>query len=232
LFIWIVPAIIGFIIWAFISKKSGLSPNRDEGLQFLETKNESGIWKAPLAWKIALFMGLQSSIFYITISWLPEMLIDFGMNKTNAGFMLSLFQFIGIPISFSIPMIAMKFKSQSILVLAVNCLFVVGMIGLILKSNVILLIISVILIGAATSANFSLALLFLSIRAKSAKHAAELSGMAQSVGYIIASFGPIIIGFIYDISDNWTLPMTLLIFITFVIIYFGMQAGKNKYVFD
>src|SRR5690625_7748404 len=55
-------------------------------------------------------MGLQSLIFYVTISWLPELLISFGMSESAAGFMLSYFQFVGIPASFIIPVVAGQLK--------------------------------------------------------------------------------------------------------------------------
>src|SRR5699024_2606821 len=129
----------------------------------------NGIWRDTFAWKIAMFMGLQSSLFYILISWLPEVMIDYGLSATNAGFVLALFQIVDIPVSFSIPMFAVRFKRQSTLVLIINICFIIGMIGLILQPNLPIMLISVMIIGIGSSANFALSLLFLSIRAKNAK---------------------------------------------------------------
>src|SRR5699024_9000165 len=150
-------------------------------------KKGSGIWKSNLAWKVALFMGFQSLIFYVTISWLPELLMDEGMRKATAGYMLSYFQLLGIPISFIIPMIAVKMKSQRALVLAINLLYIIGISTLLLKPTFAFIIFAITLIGIASSANFALSLSFLAIRAKGAKDAAELSGMAQSIGYLLAA---------------------------------------------
>lgn len=230
LFIWIIPAAIGLIIWTIIYRKNNIKS--EEKMAFFEPDKGSGMWKAPLAWKVALFMGLQSSIFYITISWLPEILMGYGMDKTTAGVMLSYFQFIGIPVSFIVPMIAVKMKSQSLLVLIVNTLYIIGVTCLIMNPSFVVTLIAIACIGTASSANFALALSFLAIRARNAKQAAELSGMAQSIGYLLAATGPIMIGFIYDLTQVWTIPLYLLIGITIVIIYFGMAAGQNKYVLD
>ena len=48
-------------------------------------------------------MGVQSFLFYITISWLPEILHDCGSSVSASGWMLSFIQLIGLPISFLSP---------------------------------------------------------------------------------------------------------------------------------
>src|SRR5690625_921350 len=232
LLVWIIPAIIGFSIWIIVHLRNNKNKKKDEQLHFFESDRSSGIWKSRLAWKVACFMGLQSLVYYVTISWLPELLMDDGMEKATAGYMLSYFQFLGIPVSFIIPMIAVKMKSQRLLVIVNNMLYIIGIVTLLLKPSFGLIIFAITFIGIASSANFALSLSFLSIRAKDAKSAAELSGMAQSIGYLLAAIGPIFIGFIYDITHAWTVPLIILIGITFIIIYVGMQAGQNKYVLE
>src|SRR5699024_11965920 len=90
-----------------------------------ETKGSSSIWKSPLAWQVALFMGLQSLIFYVTISWLTEILIDIGVSQTAAGFFLSYFQLLDIPVSFIMPLFETLLKSQIILVILINLTFII-----------------------------------------------------------------------------------------------------------
>lgn len=177
-------------------------------------------------------MGLQSLIFYVTISWLAEILIDIGLTQTTAGFMVSYVQLVGIPVSFIMPMLAVKLKSQSILAVCVNTLYIIGILMLLFYPAFSVILVAVAFIGIASSSNFALALIFISIRAKNAKDAADLSGMAQSIGYILAACGPIIIGYMYDLTRGWTVPLTTLMLITVAIIFFGAKAGQNKYVFD
>src|SRR5699024_11467764 len=107
----------------------------------IRDRNVTGVQTCALP--ISLFMGLQSSLFYILISWLPEIMIDDGLNPTNAGFVLALFQLVAIPVSFTIPMFAIRYIRQSMIVLFVNILFIIGMIGLILQTNWTITLISV-----------------------------------------------------------------------------------------
>src|SRR5699024_11720684 len=100
------------------------------------------------------------------------------------------------------------------------------------ETNLAFTMIAVLLAGIGSSANFTLSLLFLSIRAQNAEAASQLSGMAQSIGYIIAAFGPIVIGYIFDLTNNWNDALYLVLFILFIVSFFGFKAGKNKYVLD
>lgn len=233
LLVWVVPAVIGLVLWFIIVTKNR-SIHKDTSIYDKQntTTNGHSIWKEPLAWQVAIFMGLQSFIFYVMVSWLPEILQFYGMGKTGAGFMLSYFQLIGIPVSFMIPMVATKMKNQRTLVLTVNSLFIIGLISLLISQSLTVMMIATTLLGIASSSNFALALTFLSIRAKHAKDAAELSGMAQSVGYCVAAFGPILLGLLFDVTQDWKYPLYVLVAVMIVIIYFGQYAGKNRYVFD
>src|SRR5699024_5266155 len=178
---------------------------------FLTEKSSSGIWRSKLAWFVALFMGLQSLMFYVTISWLAEIVLIFGFSQATSGYFVAYVQVVGIPVSFIMPILALKLRSQSALVFTINLLYIIGTLMLLWNSTFIVVVIAVGLIGLASSSNFALALTFLSIRAKNAKDSAELSGMAQSVGYILAATGPIFIGYLFDLTGSWTWPLISLI---------------------
>ena len=228
LLIWIIPALIALIYWTFISR---LRSNHSTVSQPSPDK-DSDIWKSPLAWKIAIFMGCQSLLFYIIISWLPEIFIGFGLEQATSGFLLSYQQLIGIPASLLIPLIASKLKSQAWLVIILNILLIVGIVLLLSYQNLIVFFITATLIGISTSGNFTLALLFLSLRASNTSQATSLSGMAQTIGYSLAAFGPMIIGFIYDITLEWKIPLYILIFLGLCSSLLGMKVGQNRYVLN
>ena len=86
------------------------------------------------------------------------------------------------------------------------------------------------LIGIALGGNFPLALSYIGLRARNASQAAELSGMAQSTGYILAAVGPMFIGYLYDKTNVWTIPLITLVIISGVVMLFGMRSGRNQYV--
>ncbi|WP_249872391.1 CynX/NimT family MFS transporter [Oceanobacillus saliphilus] len=227
LIIWVTPAIIGILIWIYLSKKK----NTDYQIEsrFIQTIN-SNVWHSPLAWQIALFMGFQSFLFYVTISWLPQILHDSGVSMATAGWMLSFAQFIGLPASFLVPVIAEKFKSQRGIVLVLSIFSIGGYSGLLFGKSYALTVISIILIGIALAGKFALALAFLGLRTQTARQAAQLSGMAQTLGYILAAIGPIFIGYLFDLTGSWTIPIITIIIVACFVTLFGFGAGRNKFV--
>ena len=231
LFVWAIPAIIAIILWIYLGKKNkGVSDSQDAVHH--EERKKNNIWRSSLAWQVALYMGFQSSWFYITISWLPEILYDYGVDMATAGWMLSIAQFIGVPFSFLVPMIAAKYESQRNVVLVLGALGIGGYCGLLFGSSYLMMVISIILIGIPLGGNFALALALLGMRARNSRQAADLSGMAQSVGYVLAAIGPIFIGYLFDVTHMWETPLITLIIISGLVILFGFGAGRNKYVFD
>ncbi|MFC2947288.1 CynX/NimT family MFS transporter [Virgibacillus sediminis] len=229
LLVWATPAVIGIVLWMYISRKD----KTDNGMEVKAVElADNRMWKSPLAWQVAGFMGLQSFLFYVTISWLPEILHDYGVSMATAGWMLSFTQFVGLPASFLVPVIAGRFRSQRGVAFVLCCFAAAGYGGLIIGNSYAVMIVCTVLIGIALSGSFALALAFLGMRAKTSRHAAELSGMAQSVGYVLAALGPMFIGYLYDLTGSWNYPLLTLIGVTAAISLFGMGAGRDKYVLD
>lgn len=205
------------------------------GRQKLEKNNQMSteapnqLMRSPLAWKITLFMGLQSLIYYSVIAWFPDILREQGLSTASAGWMISLMQFALLPLTFIVPIIADKMKNQRWLVAAIVVLFITGISG-VLIGNVTLIPLWMILIGMASGSSFSLSMMFFSLRTDSAQSSAKLSGMAQSFGYLMAAGGPLLFGFLRDVTNSWTMPLVLLLASSIVILIAGMSAGKTGYV--
>ncbi|WP_042222399.1 CynX/NimT family MFS transporter [Oceanobacillus manasiensis] len=227
--VWALPALVGIFIWASLNKQE--KATKSMKVAFVTSENNA-IWKSALAWQVAAFMGLQSFLFYVTISWLPEILHQYGLSMSAAGWMLSIMQLVGLPASFLVPVIAGKLKSQRPIVIVNGVLSITGYTGLLMGESYLVMSISTVLIGITLSGTFALALTFLGMRAKDAKQAAALSGMAQSLGYLLAAVGPLLIGLLYDLTHSWSIPLLFLIGVSSCVVLFGMGAGRNKYVLE
>src|SRR5699024_11202186 len=155
--------------------------------------NSKSICISPLSWNVIVFMGLHSLIFYSMMTWLPAILQSRGYETDTAGWMLSVMQFALIPFTFVIPIIADKMKNQRSLALFTASFYIIGIAGFLLTN--VLSVLWIILIGIATGSAFSLSMMFFTLRTKDETQAAELSGMAQSLGYTLAAFGPVLFGY-------------------------------------
>ncbi|GLR20025.1 MFS transporter [Portibacter lacus] len=222
--LWVIPVIVAIIIWIpqlWRLKKTSSNRNFLEGIKNMTSSR--------LAWKVALFMGFQSFTFYVILAWLPSILQGRGYNAEFSGWMLSLCQATGILGSLIIPNIAGKMNDQRVVVAMLIFMEIIGVLGLIFPIlGPVYIWIS--LIGFVLGGSFGLALLFIVVRSSDTESATELSGMAQSIGYLIAATGPILFGSLFDLSGNWNLSLYLLLALSIMKLYVGLGAGKSGVV--
>ncbi|WP_238327433.1 CynX/NimT family MFS transporter [Paenibacillus gorillae] len=222
LMIWAILAGTATILWLLRSKEAAGAQASISAM-----KKGKSLWRNKLAWSITLYMGLQSMVFYVIAAWLPEILQERGIGAEQAGWMLSFMQFAIMPVTFVVPILAGKMKDQRWIVGMIFILLFGGLIGLIYGSNTIASF-STIILGIGSGAAFSLAMMFFTLRSNHVQEAAELSGMAQSVGYMLAALGPIAFGVLHDTTHSWTIPLYTLIVVIVLILSFGLIAAKNR----
>lgn len=187
------------------------------------------LWRSPLAWQVTLFMGIQSMVFYVLIAWLPEILMQQGIGSDQSGWLLSVMQLALLPFTFIVPIIAGRMSSQRSLVAITSIFLLTGTLGLLYGSpNFIVL--WIIFLGTGGGFAFSLSMMFFGLRTKNAHQAAELSGMAQSVGYLLAATGPTLLGYLHDATNSWTVPLLILVGASGLLFIFGMGAARNRYI--
>lgn len=187
------------------------------------------LWRYPLTWAVTFAMGLQSFIFYTTGAWIPEIFIAQGMDADRAGWMVSVMQFAQIPMTFIMPIIAAKLSSQRPLVVIFTTFYIIGFVGLYFNWTS-LAIVWMILLGFGGGASFSLVMMFFTLRTKTALDAADLSGFAQSIGYLLAAVGPVCFGFLHDLYNSWKPPLFIFIVITLLLFLSSMRAGKDELI--
>ncbi|MBI6183893.1 MFS transporter, partial [Serratia proteamaculans] len=86
------------------------------------------------------------------------------------------------------------------------------------------------LLGFGSGASMMLGLTFIGLRTKNAGDAAALSGMAQSVGYLMAAMGPLLLGKVQELSGGWTVPLLMTAAIAVAGACTGMAAGRNAHL--
>ena len=220
---WSILAIIACIIWF---------PQIKQKQPIISTTNAAkakSILKSPLTWTITLCMGLQSLIFYTSAAWIPEILQAQGMAAEKSGWMLSIMQFSQLPMTFLIPILAGRLRDQRILVALFTIFYSIGFIGL-LFGDISLVLLWMIVLGLGGGASFGLVMMFFTLRTRTPMEAADLSGVAQSIGYLLAAVGPVFFGFIHDETGSWYTPMVLFIATVVLLFIAGMHAGRDRYV--
>lgn len=194
------------------------------------TDQKVSMWSSALAWQVTLYMGIQAMVFYCMVAWLPDILIGQGMLSGKAGWMLSLMQLALIPMTFVGSVLAGRSASQRVLVTVGSVCVITGLLGLLLFGGSGFVFLWIIILGIGGGFTFSLSMMFFSLRTNTSDEAARLSGMAQSIGYLLAACGPMFFGYMHDITGNWTMPLTILIGFAGVCLLAGLGAARDLHI--
>ena len=190
-------------------------------------RNRVAVHRYPLAWHVTLFMGLQSLLYYAALSWLPTILRDRGASADTAGNLLALMGVGNLAVSFLVPMVAQRMRAQHLLVVPTVAAMALGLAGVVylpLSSAVAW----VLILGAGQNAALSLAIFFTMARAPHPAAAASLSALAQSVGYLLASAGPLEVGLLHSATGSWNLPVAVLFVVNGVLLLAGLLAARDR----
>ncbi|MFV3325872.1 CynX/NimT family MFS transporter [Pseudomonas sp. NY15372] len=218
---WLVPALLAMLVWLPQAR-------RGHGLHKVAYRVK-GLWRDPLAWQVTLYMGLQSSLAYIVFGWLPSILIGRGLSPTEAGLVLSGSVIVQLVSSLSAPWLATRGKDQRLAIVIVMLITLAGLFGCLYAPLSGLWGWAVVL-GLGQGGTFALALTLIVLRSNDAHVAANLSSMAQGVGYTLASMGPFAVGLVHDLTGGWSAVGWIFAALGVGAIVFGLGAGRALHV--
>lgn len=184
------------------------------------------VWRSGLAWQVTLFFGLNSTIYYVGIGWLPAILTDAGMSPESAGSVHGVLQFATAVPGLVLGLILRHIHDQRLPAAGSALMSAVALAGFIVAPQLALLWSA--LFGLGTGAGIIMGLTFIGLRTRSARQAASLSGMAQGVGYSLAAAGPPVMGMLHDALGSWQVPLGICAMLALVIAAMGMLAGRDR----
>lgn len=184
------------------------------------------IWRSALAWQVTLFLGINSLIYYVVIGWLPAILLSHGYSETQAGSMHGLLQLATAIPGLAVPLLLHRLKDQRGVAGAVALMCAVSAAGFWFAPD--LAVAWTLIFGFGSGATMILGLTFIGLRASSAHQAAALSGMAQSIGYLLAACGPPLMGKIHDVAGDWRIPLLACALASVVMAVCGVLAGRDR----
>ncbi len=82
------------------------------------------------------------------------------------------------------------------------------------------------LLGLGQGAALGLAIYFTVARAPNPVTSASLSAFAQGAGYLVATTGPLAVGFLHTATGSWTVPVVVMLVILAAELAVGWPAGR------
>ena len=183
------------------------------------------VYRYALAWQVTAFMGLQSLLYYAALSWLPTIFQDRGDSAVTAGNLLALMGVGNLATSLIVPVLAHRRPSQSALAVPSLIGTAAGLAGS-LWAPLGSAPLWVLVLGVSQGSCLGLAIFFMMARAPDADAAASLSAFSQSVGYLVASVGPLMVGLLHSATGSWNIPVALLLVLCAAELATGLLAGR------
>ena len=211
---WCVLAVVAAAPWIWQLVRSGRHvENLDTAARGIETASAGigrRLFRSRIAWSMALLMATPTISVYAMFAWLPSMATELsGVDAAQAGALLGAFAICGVPAALIVPVLAVRLRSVSPLIVVGIALFVAGFAGFLFAPTVAPLVWSV-SIGLGPLI-FPLVLTLINLRTRSQVGAVALSGFVQGFGYVIGAAGPLVVGLLRDATGGWTVPIAFLL---------------------
>jgi len=224
--VWAVPAALAVLLWLpqLRYRTVGLAPAAADGT-VAPARAAVKVYRYALTWQVTAFMALQSLLYYAVLSWLPTIFQDRGDSAVTAGNLLALMGVGNLTTSLLVPVLAHRRPSQRGLVVPSLIGTAAGLAGC-LWAPLGSAPFWVLVLGVSQGSCLGLAIFFMLARAPDAGVAASLSAFAQSVGYLVASAGPLMVGLLHSATGSWNLPVVLLLVLCAAELATGLLAGR------
>ncbi|MGI8701081.1 MAG: CynX/NimT family MFS transporter [Nocardioidaceae bacterium] len=222
---WAVPVLLAVVPWVALARRDVRPADNPPA-----ALTAVSLVRSPLALTMALFFGLQSIQAYAVFGWLPQIFRDAGFSAATAGLLLGITTATSIPISLVLPGLAARGRHLPLVIVGLCSAYLLGYLGLILDARGAPWLWAL-LIGIGGGI-FPLALTLISLRARTSDGTAALSGFAQSLGYLLAGGGPLMMGVLYGATGGWTVPLVVLIVLLFPQVVSGLLVSRHRFVED
>ena len=223
--IWAVPAVIALLVWSpqlARRQTAGDAPGD-------QVAGARSLLRDKVAWAVTLFFAIQSAGFYATLAWLPSVFHSHGASSSRAGLLLSIALVVGLIPALTVPTMAARAHDQVAFVWAFVTCIAAGWIGVIV-APMWAPYLWVVLLGLGQNAAFPLALTLIVLRGGTVTSTSALSTLVQTVGYLVASVGPLAISAVHGITGSWTPALFVLLALLVPQLIAGLAAARDRTV--
>ncbi|MDM4722021.1 MFS transporter [Micromonospora sp. WMMA1363] len=226
--IWAGLAAVAVLPWVPLALRAGAVTWRAARTATTTTRVRPA--RTRLGWAMAVYFGTQSLSGYAIMGWLAQLFRDAGYRPETAGLLLAGVTALGVPIALLMPTLAGRMRTLRPLVLSLTAASTLAYLGLALAPHGgAMLWVALLAVGQGA---FPLVLTTIGLRARTAEGTVALSAFAQSVGYVIAALGPLLVGVLYEATAGWTAPIGFLLAALTVQTGAGLVIARPRYVED
>ncbi|MGG0720438.1 MFS transporter [Robertmurraya massiliosenegalensis] len=217
---WSIFAVIGFLFWYPIMKKSGFVKSSTKTAIQMPLKNKK-------VWLFTLIFGLQAGIFYCISTWLAPIAQSMDFSGEQSGTLITLFTIIQMIFSFLIPSLADVYKNDKAWLMGSTLFVLIGLFCIVF--DIVNPWLATILIGIGLGGLFPLALALPLNAVSSSSEASSWTSMMQGFGYMLGGVIPVIAGLTRDYI-SYEKQVFVLMIVLCMVLFIALIGWKEKKV--
>ncbi|WP_246819937.1 MFS transporter [Corynebacterium sp. HMSC05E07] len=227
LWVWCLPAIAQLIAWMVVLPRTG----RDVAHGAVDGEGAPRpMYTSPTAVAMLFFFGLQSTMAYVQMGWLPRMLVEKGVGENTASVALAIIGVFNILGGIVMPWLISRLDRLAPVPVVLALCTCAGWAGVLLAADSAPLAWATLMgIGGMC---FPLVLALLTARTRTALTTARLSGFVQPGGYVLAGLVPLLVGVVRGATGNWTVVLVGLMALSLCMLFAGLRATTRVYIDD
>lgn len=197
-----------------------------------QTKKGVNMWNKPRAWALLVYFGASSFVFYTVVAWLPSIAESAGISHNSASLIAGLFQLFSIPAAFLAPLMATRVRDRRPIVAGLGVLSFIGVAMMLLPiGSMTYYVIISLLLGLGIAGTFAFIMTIFGLKTDNPADTSSLSGMVQSLGYLLAAIGPVVIGKCKALFGNWTVSEIITLVVIVIFVATGLFAEKEDKIY-
>ena len=217
---WVLPAVLALVVWMLVARSADVNGAMSTRASDVRRSLPAGTWA------LTGFFALQALSSFVLMGWLPTIAIDAGIDAARAGMLLGIVMVVSIPSAIAAVSVSHRTIGVRIGVLVVGVTSIGGMLGFWLMPTLAPEVWAALLgIGSAA---FPLALALMARAGRDAADTARVSGVAQGVGYTIATLGPLGAGAWYSLGGDWGAVLAALVVGAFAQAVIGLALASRR----
>jgi len=219
--IWAVFAVAGLAVWLPLRGMRGAVvplPGPARPAASAAAARDGATWMLAAA-----FCG-QAFAFYAATAWLPSILTDGGMTEAAAGAVASIFQVAGIAGALALPVLTVR-TSLRLATALTGLAWLTVPLGFLLAPGAWALWCAI--GGLAQGAGITLVFIMITAFRDDPHTTAGRSGLVQGVGYSVAAVGPLLLGWLHEVSGAWVWPLLAVLSATVLFLVPGVIVART-----
>jgi len=228
--VWALPAVAALAVWRRVAVPAGPGPPAPGPAGEASPPARGGLpWRSGLAWRVTLYTGLQSLLFYASLTWLSPLFQARGWSAERAGALLAVFSLTQLVATLGLPVLADRTGDRRPWIALSVSACTAGLLVLAVAPLAAPWLVAAV-IGFGTGGQFAMALTLLVDAAADPAASRRLSGMAFLVGYLLAAAGPAAVGGLYDATGGFTAAFLALTVVGVVTLALGVSVRRGAVV--